>query len=438
MLIHRLFADPFSAPAPRVSRYARAVCWAWVVVLLAICVHVVISPHTQSSYARDYAPAGWHWLHGTEIYSRRHHFVYGPPVAACFAPLAALPGVTGDLLWRLGSAGLLLGVGGAWFRSRTSSLGDDWPARPRRSLPLPTAFLLLLPLAIGNLNLGQMNVLVLALAAGGVLAVRRESWSLATVLLAAPAFIKIYPLAVGLLAALLWPRQLSWRLALALLGGFALSFALQRPAYVWSEYRQWFAVLGRDDRLDVDLYATWRDFGYLLRASGVPLSDHAYRIMEVASGGVLALFLWWGRRWKHWPEDKLLGGLFCLGCAWMMLFGPATEAATYVVLALPVCGLLVAAWSLPATPVSEKSTMLWRALLTTVYALLLFADTANALFHGLTHHLFMRALQPVAALIFAGGVVWRLGRRLPDAPAGPMLAHANVHGENGGGRRSLD
>ena len=411
---------------PPAGPYALTVRWLWIVALLAICVRVGVSPHKQSSYAADYAPAGLEWLHGAKIYHRRHHFVYSPPVAAFFAPFAALTEPTGGIVWRVFEAGLLLWAADSWLRSRPANLGG-LPLDPRR---LPTALLLLLPLAAGNLNLGQMNVFVLVLGAGGVLAAGREAWTLAAVLLAAAAYVKIYPLALGLLLALLWPRRFSWRLALALLGGFVLSLGLQRPGYVWDEYHQWFAVLGRDDRLDVDLFATWRDFGFLLRAVGVGLSDRAYRIMEIASGGVLALFLWWGQRRGGWRRDKLLGGVFCLGCAWMMLFGPATEAATYVVLSLPVCGLLVTAWSLPADPP-------WRVLLALVYVLLLLADLANSLFHGLTHHLFMRALQPVAALLFTGGVVWQLCRRLPAAPDDAMLSHANAHDENGGGNRRI-
>ena len=387
-----------------VSRYARIVGWLWIVALLAICIRVGFSPHKQSSYAADYAPAGQHWLHGVEIYSRRHHFVYSPPVAAFFAVFAALPGTMGDIFWRLFSAALLLGAASGWFLSRPSSLGT-LPAWSWKALPPPVGLLLLLPLAVGNLNLGQMNVLVLVLLTGGVLAVERERWNTAAALLAAAAFIKIYPLALGLLLALLYPRQFSWRLALALTGLFVGSLALQRPGYVWTEYHHWFAVLGRDDRLDVDLYATWRDFGYLLRACGVSLSPKAYRIMEATAGGVLALFLWLGQRWGQWPNDQLLGGTFCLGCAWMMLFGPATEAATYVVLALPVCGSLVAAWTLPP---GQPGAAAGRTLLTAVYVLLLLADVANGWFHGATHHLFMRALQPVAALLFTASVIGRL------------------------------
>ena len=98
----------------------------------------------------------------------------------------------------------------------------------------------------------------------------------------------------------------------------------------------------------------------------------------------------------------------------MMLFGPATEAATYVVLSLPVCGLLVAAWALPPGPGGSTR----RALLTIAYALLFLADVANGWFHGLTHHLFMRALQPLAALVFTAGVIWRLKFPAPACDAG--------------------
>ena len=394
------------------SRYARVVALVWLCALLAICARVAVSPQRQSSYAKDYAPAGRHWLQGAEIYSHRHHFVYSPPVAAFFAVFAALPGTAGDILWRVSCGGLLLGAAAGWLASPLSGLGSPTTQR-WKGFARPAGLLLFLPLAVGNLNLGQMNVLVLALAVGGMLAAARERWTAAAVLLAAVAFLKIYPLALGLLLALLYPRQLSWRLALALLGGFVISFGLQHPLYVWTEYRHWFVVLGHDDRLDVDLYATWRDFGYLLRAGGVPLSDHAYRIMEVASGGALAAFLWLGQRRGRWSKDQLLGGTFCLACAWMMLFGPATEAATYVVLALPVCGLLVASWTLPPGP----GVSMRRALLVAVYLLLFLADVANGWFHGLTHHLFMRALQPVAALVFTVGVIWRLLAGGDETPA---------------------
>ena len=251
------------------------------------------------------------------------------------------------------------------------------------------------------------------LVAGGVWSARWDRWNAAALLLAAAGFVKIYPLAVGLLLAVLFPRRFAWRLALALAGLFVLSLVLQRPAYAWGEYRSWFTVLGGDDRLETDIYATWRDFGFLLRASGVPLSDRAYRVMEAAAGGLVAVFLWSGQRWRGWERERLLTGALYLGCAWMLLFGPATEAATYVLLALPLCASLVAAWEQPGET-------RWRWALAAAYVLLFVTDVTESWFHSYTHHLYTRAQQPVAALIFAGAVagwMWT-GLQKPYNPPG--------------------
>ena len=401
------------------SNYARVVCWTWILALLVICVRVGVFPHRQSSYATDYVPAGWRWLHGAEVYGKRQGFVYSPLIAAFFAPFSVLPPAVGGVFWRLLGAAGMLAAAVVWLGSRWSDLGQ-LPARRPDPATVPTACLLFLPLAVGNLNLGQMNVPVLALAAGGVLAAGRQGWNLAALLLALAAFIKIYPLALGLLLVVLYPRELSWRLLLALLGLFVVSFGLQHPPYIWREYHRWIAVLGGDNRLDTGLRYTWRDFGYLLRAGGVPLSDRAYRFMEVAAGGALALFLLLGQRRGRWPREKLVGGTFCLGCAWMMLFGPATEAATYVVLALPVCGLLVAAWTRPAVASERRFVLGSRAVLTTAYLLLLCADGLNSWWHGQARHLFTRTLQPDAALLFTAQTVWSLLRSTPAPSTAPL------------------
>jgi hypothetical protein len=386
------------------TRYLWAVRAAWGLVLLVICVRVGISPHRQSVYSVDYVVAGWHWLHGQGLYTASRHFVYSPLVGAAFAPFATLPLRLSNIVWRLFCAAALLATARAWLRHGLSAFGD-LGAAARAPGAATTGCLLLLPLAVGNLNLGQINVLVLAAATAGVLAVRVKAWNTAALLLAAGGFMKIYPLAIGLLLVVLYPRQLAWRLLLALAGLFVLSLLLQRPAYAWQQYHGWYAVLHGDDRLDIDLYASWRDFGFLLRACGVPLSDFAYRIMEIAAGGLLAIFLWLGQRRWGWSEARLLGGVFSLGCAWMLLFGPATEAATYVVLSLPVCAALTSAWEISPGAGSPRCLRRWRALLTAAYALLLLADIANSWVHGGTHHLYMRALQPVAGLLFAAGVI---------------------------------
>ena len=395
-------------PPPTRRPYAWIVAGLWVAVLLAVSVRVGLKPERQSVYTVDYATAGHQWLHGQEVYRLNRHFVYSPLTAAAFVPFSLLPEGLGNIVWRWCSVGALLLVVAAWLRGGLA--GPDAHGPPGTTATA-TVFLLMLPLCVGNMNNGQINPLVFVLVAGGVLGVRWGRWNLAALLLAAAAFVKIYPLAIGMLLALLYPRRLLGRLVLALLGLFVLSLLLQRPAYAWGEYGQWFGVLGGDNRLETDIYATWRDFGFLLRASGVPLSDRAYRLMEAAAGGALALFLWTGQRWQGWDRERLLVGVLYLGCAWMLLFGPATESATYVLLALPLCAALVAAWTSGGLPGQPRGSNALRIALTTAYALMVVTDAFGSWFHNRAHHLYTRAQQPVAALIFAGALVWWLWAR---------------------------
>ncbi len=377
---------------PRTRRLLWIAAGAWTVMLLAISVRVALKPEHQSVYTVDYAPAGHQWLHGGEVYRASRHFVYSPLTAAAFVPFSVLPMRVGNVVWRWFYVGAFAWVAVGWLG------GTRWAAG---------VFLLMLPLCVGNVNNGQINMLVFVLVAGGVWSAREERWNLAALLLAAAGFVKIYPLAVGLLLAVLFPRQLGWRLLVALAGLFVLSLVVQRPSYAWGEYGSWFTVLGGDNRLETDLYATWRDFGFLLRASGVPLSDRAYRVMEAAAGGLLALFLLIGQRWRGWGREPLLTGALYLGCAWMLLFGPATEAATYVLLALPLCAALATAWT-------AGQTRRWP--LAAAYVLLLVTDGTESWFHSHTHHLYTRAQQPVAALVFAGTVAAWLWSQRPVRP----------------------
>ncbi len=411
------------------SRYGRVVGWLWLAVVAAVCIRAGLHPHKQSILHADYLPAGAHWLRGEEIYRRRQGFLYSPPIAAFFAPWSALPAALAAVLWRVACVLGLLAVAERWLRGPLPGLGETVPARA-----VPATLLLFLPLAAGNVNLGQMNLVVLALVLGGVLAASRARWNLVAAVFALAAFVKIYPLAVGLLLVALYPRPLAGRLALALLATFLLSLVLGRPGQAWREYHEWFAVLGRDNRLDADAVVSWRDFGTLLRAGGVTLPTGVYRLMQAAAGGALAVFLLWGQLRMRWTPATLLGGVFCLGCAWMILFGPATEAATYLLLALPLCGALAAAWTLPAA--GPRRWVRWA--LAAVYALLLWSDVSNSWLHGRLHP-YLHALQPAAALLFAGTVAWWLTRGLPMAAGGTTLDHGNDPGENedGGGGRGL-
>src|SRR5262249_18623794 len=135
--------------------------------------------------------------------------------------------------------------------------------------PLGRAVLLLLvlPLEIGSINNAQSNALVIGLLLLGVAAVADRRWNLAAVAVALACLFKLYPVAVGLLLAVLYPRRFSWRLALALAAGLALPFLCQRSDYVINQYGGWLNHLWENQLrkfLPVDL--RYRDFRLLCEA----------------------------------------------------------------------------------------------------------------------------------------------------------------------------
>jgi hypothetical protein len=50
-----------------------------------------------------------------------------------------------------------------------------------------------------------------------VLAAYSKRWAISAICIGIAAYLKIYPLAVGLLMVLIYPRQLGWRLAMTLI-----------------------------------------------------------------------------------------------------------------------------------------------------------------------------------------------------------------------------
>ena len=157
---------------------------------------------------------------------------------------------------------------------------------------------------------------------------------------------KLYPIALALLLAALYPDKLSWRLALWLAALFLLTFLLQHRSYVLTQYGQWLGQLAHDDRRLKGAYGTWRDAWLLLRLARVPMTMLAWTALQLATGVLAAGFCVWGQR-SGWNVRRCLAAAFCLASAWMTLFGPATEASTYIILAPAVIFGLITSWSSP-------------------------------------------------------------------------------------------
>jgi len=135
------------------------------------------------------------------------------------------------------------------------------------------------------------------------------------------------------------PRRFAPRLFLTVAVGFALPFGLQSPEYVSQQFADWFDRVRADDRTDQPMERGYHDFQKLLRRWGEPTPLAAYRGMEVLAGCVAAGLVYASRRQSRDHRVQLCAGL---GLIWCSLFGPATESATYMLLA-PVAAQAVIA-----------------------------------------------------------------------------------------------
>jgi hypothetical protein len=96
-----------------------------------------------------------------------------------------------------------------------------------------------MPLTLSSLNNGQANIIIVVLllvATGGA---SQSCWFTCAFCAAFAVYWKIYPIAFALLLTIVFPRQLTVRILLILVGLFIVSLLLQKPSYVLQEYGSW-------------------------------------------------------------------------------------------------------------------------------------------------------------------------------------------------------
>ena len=355
----------------------------WIIILLGLAVRTLANPNRATAFT-VYRLAGIHWLNAQHLYGDWRGFVYSPLAAVFFTPFGLLPPGWGNLCWTWFNAAIfLLGV-----RALLSS--GIYPGIKPQYLGI--VYLLLVPLVLGNLDTGQANPTVIGLMLLAVAAVPAERWGVAALCVAAATYLKIYPLAVGLILFLMAPRRLGWRLLLALVVLGILPFLFQHWSYVSQQYHEWISTRSADDRRLYPIKDVPLDLWFLLvRLGHLPIPGFVYSAFQILSGGAIALFCLVGV-WKDWPKERLLAGILALVCIWTTLCGPATELQTYVLLAPAVVLTL-----LDALPSSRP---LWlRAGLLVVYLLMVLA-VARTSFLPSQKGLWILTIQPVAAILF--------------------------------------
>ena len=207
-------------------------------------------------------------------------------------------------------------------------------------------------------------------------------------------------IAFALLLAIIFPKELSVRLLLGLAGLFVVSLLLQKPSYVLREYSSWFANLTSDRRRALQYYGKWRDFYLLLRLIGIPISAMCWEIVQVAAGVIAATICLLGTI-RRWSLATLLFYAMSLAIVWMLLFGPATEGATYMLIAVPSAYLLISGWSNNAQSALQITSTL-------TYLGFISAAMLNSWFHIKRDVHLIHAIQPCFTLCFCAALFfWR-------------------------------
>ncbi len=153
--------------------WGRCAAVAWTIAFVAISIRVMLSkPRTHNDYL-TFANTARHWVAGKGLYRQCDEdgfyddFRYSPLVACSLVPISFLPDRLGSIAWRLVNLGIFLG-GLYWWGRRALT--------PQPSgAHLGILFLLVLPLAVGNVNNGQSNPLVLGFLLAAVAAVIEDA-----------------------------------------------------------------------------------------------------------------------------------------------------------------------------------------------------------------------------------------------------------------------
>ena len=311
---------------------------AWAIAIVVVCVRIGCSrTATWQDVYPVYDSAARNWINGVDLYrNTAFDYRYSPLFAAALAPTTWLPLKVASILWRLFSAT-------AFLCALISTIRAKVP-RAITTSECSLFLLMLLPLALGNLNFGQANLILLAALLASIAAVACGKWTLGALLVAAAVTIKIYALALGLLLVILYPRKLAWRVLAAFAIAIALPFAFQSPGYVVKQYGDWLHYLKTDDRTSRPLTQWYIDLRLMFRVWFVPLSATAYLFIQIVIGLALAVLGLFAKS-RGWPREKLVGWIFALTTCYLTVVGPTTESATYVLIAPAtawlVTGLLI-------------------------------------------------------------------------------------------------
>lgn len=364
----------------------------WLAVIIGLSIHACCLPDKHTVYD-VYQLAAQRWLSGEDMYvPAREYYRYSPLFAVALTPLAPLPDGLSAAAWKLINCGVFVWGLYAWSRRLCPKA---WSRNESAAV-----LLLALPLALHSLYNSQANLMMLGSLLLGLAAAAEDKWQRAALWLAWATLIKGYPLALAMVLMVLFPWQFTARYLLAVAAGLLLPFAAQRPAVVLSQYASWWHHLRDSTEM---MRERLRSIDQLFVVYVQPISERTFALLELLAGAfVLLACLSVARRISDRREVMFRACLFF--SLWVVLFGPATEACTYVVAAPVIAWALVEAWH-------RRSPWFERAVL--VSSMLMMGPMVTDMF-GKTIRNFSNehGSQPIGGLLLLGWLVVEWRRRM--------------------------
>jgi hypothetical protein len=316
---------------PLVSRIALTL---WIALILGVTGRVAFSKSTSQTVVPIYLAAGERWNAAGDLYAMDTGLdIYrNPPgFAAAFALFTEWPEKLVAIGWRW--FGIVLVLLGLW-RIRWDLLPDL--SAHRAAVFFSFAAILILP----SVNNGQVNTLIAAGVLNGLAAMARKKWWQAAAWFTLGGWLKVYPLAVAFLGAILALRPLLPRLVILLAIAMSVPFVCHDPDYVMEQHRKFVHSVTADDRTWASLDRVPRDWTILPRTwlGKVPLTETT-KLVSVLAGLAFAGLVIRSRRSLGWNDQ--LRSVLVYGSVWMTVFGPATESNTYSLMAGTVALVLV-------------------------------------------------------------------------------------------------
>ena len=301
----------------------------WALFIIVVIVKCFVAPRTHAMYP-SYAATGriW-WFASTD--PDLGIGIYGPFFAQLIGPFCALPDELGGALWYVFSfLFVLFGL----YKFLTKVL-------PELDSKTISIFFLLVPwCGIASFYNGQVNLIIVGCFLWAIVAILANHWLLASFALAVPVAIKAYPIAMAMVLIGLYPKKLFHRFLFATIILLCLPFVFHKPDFVLQQYADWLSCLTAGTR-----YTRWAhtDFRTFLARWFVTISPENYIPVQVITGLWVGLCAYIYRLSSDSKRETLLYA-YILTSIWLVLFGPASEEATYILASPAACWLLIDAY----------------------------------------------------------------------------------------------